>query len=95
MGVISLNCTAMGESFLGISADTNADFNSIRFKLSSGGHPNQKLQSRWNQYGESGFEFFVLKVLKYDNPRDDHIQKLEALREQCFAADPQAERIWR
>ena len=36
MGVISFRCKKTGESFLGISKDTKADFNSNRFKLSGG-----------------------------------------------------------
>lgn len=95
MGVISFKCTATRESFLGISTDTTADFNSNKFKLSSGIHPNQRLQSLWRQYGKSGFELSVLKVLEYKDLDEDHTIKLEALREACFAKDQQARRIWR
>ena len=37
-----------------------------------------------------GFELSVIKVLKYDDPHEDHTAKLESLREQCLAADPNA-----
>ena len=51
MGVISFRCKKTGESFLGISKDTKADFNSNRFKLSGGGASEQKtdraLESVW------------------------------------------------
>lgn len=46
MGVISFRCKATGETFLGISKDTKADFNSNSFKLSTGKH--QPIQ-RMNQ----------------------------------------------
>ncbi len=95
IGVISLKCVDTGESFLGISVDTKADFNSNKFKLSSGIHPNQRLQSLWYQCGESGFELSVLKVLEYKDLEEDHTIKLEALRDLCFAIDPQARRIWK
>lgn len=95
MGVISLKCTATGESFLGISTDTNADFNSNHAKLSMNYHPNKYLQALWNEHGVEGFECTVLKTLQYENREDKHIEKLEELREQCLAADPRAERIWR
>lgn len=39
MGVISFKCKATDESFLGISMDTKADYNSTRFKLLMGGIP--------------------------------------------------------
>lgn len=95
MGVISIRCLATGEVFLGTSTDTKADFNSNRAKLSMNGHPNQRLQALWNQYGESGFAFTVPETLDYENREDDHSQELETLRELLLEQDPQARRIWR
>lgn len=95
MGVISLRCKETEESFLGISKDTKADFNSNRFQLSMGMHPNKRLTELWNLYGEDGFEFFVVKILKYENPDDDHTEKLEKLREQCFEEDKKARKLWK
>lgn len=80
---------------MGISKDTKADFNSNRFQLSMGMHPNKRLTELWNQYGEDGFEFSVVKILKYENPDDDHIEELETLREQYFAQDTEARKLWK
>lgn len=95
MGVISYRCIVTNESFLGISKDIKADFNSIRYKLATNWHPNKQLQELWNQYGESGFELSVLKDLKYEDPKADYTDELEALREQFLTQDKQARRIWR
>lgn len=95
MGVISFRCIATGESFLGASSDTKADFNSSSFKLSTGTHPNKQLQALWKQYGRDGFELCVLEVLKYDDPKEDHTAKLEAMRTGYLANDRLARRIWR
>lgn len=95
MGVISLRCLATGETFLGISKDSRADFNSLRCKLSTGWHPNKRLEELWHQYGESGFEFSVVQVLKYEDPGADHTEELEEMRERYLAADSGARRIWR
>ncbi len=95
MGVISYSCKETGEVFLGISKDTKSDFNSTNAKLSANLHPNKQLQELWNIYGSVGFELSVIKVLKYDDPNEDHTEKLEILREQCLAANPNARRIWR
>ena len=95
MGVICLRCKATGASFLGASADTRADFSSNCAKLGFGGHPNKRLQALWNEYGPDGFEQTVLRVLKYDDPAENHSGELEALREQCLAQDSRAERIWK
>lgn len=80
---------------MGISKDTKADFNSNRFQLSMGMHPNKRLTELWNLYGEEGFEFSVMKMLKYENPDDDHTEELEKLREQCFAEDTKARKLWK
>lgn len=95
MGVISLRCTATGETFLGTSTDIPASFNSVRVKLGSGFHPNRHLLDLWKQYGQAGFEFSVAKTLKYDDPTEDHSAQLEELRDACLAADPLAKKIWK
>lgn len=64
-------------------------------KLEANWHPNKRLQELWSKYGSNGFELSVRKVLKYDDPHEDHSEKLENLKEQCLAADPLARNIWR
>jgi len=78
MGVISYLCKETGESFLGISKDTKADFNSNNAKLAANYHPNKRMQELWNIYGQNGFE----------------TAELEELREQCFAMNNRASKIW-
>lgn len=95
MGIISFRCRETGEAFLGISKDTKADINSNRFRLSMGMHPNKRLAELWNEYGEEGFECSVVKILKIENPDDDYTEELEQLREQCFAADRKAGKLWK
>ena len=95
MGVISYRCRETGEVFLGISKDTKSDFNSTNMKLAANWHPNKRLQELWNKYGSEGFELSVIKVLKSDDPHEDYTAKLESLRAQSLAADPNARRIWR
>lgn len=95
MGVIALRCEATGETFLGISQDIHAGFNSIRMKLESGYHPNRHLLELWKQYGQENFTFTVEKTLKYDDPAADHTADLETLREKCMAEEPGAQKIWK
>ena len=95
MGVISYCCKETGDIFLGISKDTKADFNSTNAKLSANRHPNKQLQELWNKYGTEGFKLSVARVLKYDDPNEDHTAELERLRGELFAANPNARRIWR
>lgn len=95
MGVIAIRCKETGESFLGASQNTKADFNSNRAKLSGKSHPNKRLSALWEQYGADGFEFLVLETLECEDPTKDYTAKLEALREQHLAADANASKIWR
>lgn len=95
MGVISLRCKATGESFLGISKDTKADFNSNKVKLSTGTHPNKRLLALWNQYGGDSFDWSVLEVLDYEDPGEDHTTELESLREKYLTEDKNAVKLWR
>lgn len=95
MGVISFRCKLTGETFLGISKDTKADFNSLCVRLTANYHPNKRLQELWNEYGINGFEYLVIKVLKYEDPNKDYTVQLKALREQCLEQDPQARKIWK
>lgn len=93
MGIISFCCINTGESFLGISTDTRADFNSIRCRLTTSWHPCKRLQALWDQYGESGFTSSVIRVLKYEDPKADHSKALEKLMADCLAADTMARRM--
>ena len=95
MGVISFRCKLTGETFLGISKDTNADYNSNRFKLQAGIHPNKQMQKLWNEHGEECFEYSVVKILEYADPQKDQTDKLIALRDECMESYPQALLIWK
>lgn len=95
MGIISFRSAVTGETFLGISKDTRADFNSNRCKLSANRHPNKRLQELWNQHGEHNFELSVIQVLKYEDPRADHTEELEKLLIRCLESNSDARRIWR
>lgn len=95
MGVISLRCKETGQVFLGTATDTRAAFNSIRAKLSMGYHPNRALLELWKKYGEEGFEFSLVKALKYEDPLEDHSEELEELREKCLEELPGSVKIWK
>lgn len=93
MGIISFCCKEAKETFLCISKDTKANINGSRFKLSANSHPNKRMQELWNQYGESGFEISVVRVLKYEDPKADHTEELEKLLIQCLDLDNSARRM--
>jgi len=95
IGVFSIRSKATGETFIGRSKDVPAEFNSLRFKLSSRMHPNKRLQAIWDQFGEHDLELSVVCLLKYEDPQDDHTQELEALFEKCLAECPEAGRVWK
>jgi hypothetical protein len=53
-----------GKSLLGVNANLPAILNRHRFQLEAGLHPNRTLQSDWNGFGPSAFEFEILDMLK-------------------------------
>lgn len=93
-GVVQVCCTATGEVFFGLANDTTAEQNSLRTKLSGGGHPNKRLQELWKQYGPEGFELTVAKVLNYEDPTADYTKELQELREACLLQNPAAKKVW-
>ncbi|WP_205666433.1 GIY-YIG nuclease family protein [Anaerosphaera multitolerans] len=95
MGIISLKCKETGESFLDISKDLKVAFNGILIRLKGNLHPNKKLQSLWNEYGESGFDLDILKVLKYENVGEDHSDELEIMLMESLDEDSKAMRLWK
>lgn len=95
MGVIAIRCGAADETFLTTATDIPAKFNRIRFQLSAGNCPNKSLQKLWQQYGEEGFDFQVVKLLEYDDPNENHEEELEALCELCLLENSKARRLWK
>ena len=95
MGVISFRCAATDEAFFSTATDTARKFNRIRFQLSAGNCPNQRLQALWAQYGEDAFELLVVKRLDYEDPEEDHAGELETLLELCLLENPKAVRLWK
>ena len=90
MGVLSFRCVPTGEAFLLAAADLPAKINRVRFQLSAGNCPNQKLQALWKQYGEENFEIQTVKRLEYKDPAEDHAEELDILLELCLLEDPNA-----
>mgnify|MGYP003757405513 CR=1 FL=1 len=65
-GIFQIRNTVNGKILLGSSLNLEGKFNSHRFKLSIGRHPNTALQKDWNEYGPGSFEFEILDVVKDD-----------------------------
>lgn len=95
MGILSFCCKTTQEMFLCLSQDTKADINSTRFKLLANSHPNKRLQTLWNQYGESDFDITLMKAFKYESPHDDHRDKLEKQLTECLEENAGAKRVWK
>lgn len=95
MGLVAITCKATGEVFADCSVDTQFAFNRHRFQLSANLHPNKKLQELWQQYGENGFRYDVVKILKNEKQEDNQAEKLTALLEEYLAETPQARRLSR
>lgn len=62
-GVYTITCTANGRVYVGSSVDTKRRLYIHSWGLRNGTHHNKHLESAWNKYGESAFEFCVVEVV--------------------------------
>jgi hypothetical protein len=65
-GVYQIRCRANGKIYVGSAVNLEWRWRSHRRDLGNGVHVNPHLQSAWNLYGHSSFEFSVLEYV------DDH-----------------------
>lgn len=97
MGIISFKCMSTGEEFLAISRDIKADFNSNRFQLNLGKHPNKNLNNIWKKYGEDDFKLYVVEELEekfiQEKTKTEVEEKLEELFEKSLEKIPSSNKI--
>lgn len=68
MGVFQIQNTANEKVFVDSSLNVPGKINRHLFQLNAGSHPSKSLQSDWNEFGASAFEFETLEPVE---PRDD------------------------
>ena len=68
MGILLIRNNQSDKVFLVASVDLPGAVNRQRFQLNSNGHPNQQLQTDWNQLGSAAFSFEIVDELA---PRAD------------------------
>jgi len=82
-GVYQVKNLKSGKIVLGSSKNLHGPLNRHRFMLSIGRHPNEALQTDWNQLGPAAFVFEILEIVKpSDDPAfdlDDELTLLEQI----------------
>jgi len=63
MGVFLIRNTVNDRVFLGSSLNLPGIINRHKFALTNGSHPNQQLQSDWNELGSNKFAFEIVDEL--------------------------------
>ncbi len=63
-GIYRILCKVTGDCYIGQSRDIYLRWSGHRNKLRKGEHLSVRLQSDWNKYGESAFEFAVIEEVK-------------------------------
>lgn len=80
MGIYLIRNLVNGKVFIGSTANLDAVFNSIRFKLYAGSHSSKSLEADWKEYGTGKFAFEVLEELSpREAPNYDVAAELETL----------------
>jgi hypothetical protein len=78
MGIFVIKHIASGKAMIGSSRNVDGILNRHRFNLNFGKHPIRALQEDWRKFGESGFVFDVLEVVKQrDDPAFDGDAELQ------------------
>lgn len=82
-GVYQIRNTKNGKIFIDSSTQLDKVWNSKRFQLELGGHPNRNLQADWNTFGEENFVFEILdEVAQLEDERElDFKKEAEVLKE--------------
>ncbi|MFB6456702.1 GIY-YIG nuclease family protein [Chitinophaga sp. Hz27] len=79
-GVYQLRNIHNNKLFIGSSMDVDRAWNSLRVQLMSGNHANTALQQDWNTYGEAGFAYEIVEILKVpSDPQADIKAALKTL----------------
>lgn len=80
IGIYRITNLVNGKMFIGSTMNLDSVFNSIRFKLYAGAHPNKSLEADWKQFGTGKFEFEVLEeIFPREDSSYDYAADLETL----------------
>ncbi|MEI8046764.1 MAG: GIY-YIG nuclease family protein [Bacteroidota bacterium] len=75
-GIFQIKNTNNGKIYLQASTDLDRGYNSDRFQLNAGLHPNKELQKDWNASGANAFEYSLVDELKTaENVTNSEIKK--------------------
>lgn len=80
-GVFQIRNLQNGKVFISSSANLDTAWNSQRFKLNAGLHPNQLLQNDWKQSMEENFAYEILETIENEEQTisTNDLKALEAL----------------
>ena len=92
-GIYQIKNKYNGKFYIGSSVDIRGRFYNHKGQLNRNIHDNQYLQNAWNKYGESNFEFSVIKgcdpsdlIVEEQKELDAHFGK-----EYCYNLSPSAD----
>ena len=66
-GIYMIKNTVNGKIYIGKSFDIKKRWSNHKYELNKGIHVNNHLQSAWNKYGESCFEFIIVEECNEDD----------------------------
>lgn len=77
-GVYKITNTVNGKFYVGSAINIKRRWTVHRYKLRHNKHDNKHLQSAWNKYGESAFEFSIIELCEDSLQKEQHY--LDALK---------------
>jgi frataxin-like iron-binding protein CyaY len=88
-GVFQIRNTVNGKIFINSSVNLDKVWNSQKFQLQLGGHPNHALQQEWKEFGESAFVFEILDEVAQDGEREINLKEEAKALEEYFLEELQ------
>lgn len=88
-GVFQIRNTKNGKIFVNSSVNLDKVWNSQKFQLQLGGHPNRKLQEEWKEFGAENFVFEILDEVDQDGEREINLREEAKALEEYFLEELQ------
>ncbi|HEY5534481.1 MAG TPA: GIY-YIG nuclease family protein [Ignavibacteria bacterium] len=84
-GVFQIRNIKSGKIYIGSSTNLDVVWNSHKFRLETGIHPDKELQIDWNESGSKNFVYEILQELKESGePSVDYDREVRGLEALCI-----------
>lgn len=92
--IVELKNKVTGISFLEVSKNPEATYNSLSLQLDTSNHPNKELLNMWKKYGKDSFIFSILEKMKTEDKAKDYTEETKKRREELLKENENYRKVW-